>query len=158
MELVFILDRCKRYPGIAPREFRNNSGFRGALERFLSKVVTLAETSDKSNAERRTTCLNLLEGLNAEVNQVISDGTWDCGNVRSEGSEQSTQDFGAAWLSSTSRGSLNVPPPRETPLPKPAGATEKFSRTISRGENDTFIALFKNVKATPRKIKRVVNM
>lgn len=40
--------------------------------------------------------------------------------------------------------------PTEGPLP--------FARGISAKENDIFIALFRVVKATPRKIKRVVNV
>lgn len=40
----------------------------------------------------------------------------------------------------------------------PTAPLETFDRAISNGENDMFTTLFMVVHATPRKIKRVVNV
>ena len=50
-----------------------------------------------------------------------------------------------------------VPGERATPQ-LPTDSPQTFSRAISKGENDTFKDLFMVIRATPRKIKRVVNV
>ena len=156
LELVYTLDRWKNHRTPAPREILES------LDRFQMAVAL----ADKKLAEGDPR----VEKLNSIINRVISDGTLGSGDAGSrppvvpipsiqQQDEPSRSHALPAFLRETTPSLSSSPiPPRGTPPSEPPEPTVKFSRAVSPGENATFIALFKAIEATPRKIKRVVNM
>ena len=169
LELVHTLNIWRNHRGTAPREIVES------LERVEMNFDLVHKRL--ADEEHRAACLNLLEELNSVVNRVISDGTLGGGDAGSRSAliparlpqqqdPYRSHGFPAVLNEATFQLSSSAVPPRETPpsetpQPRPSLPPEpaiKFSRAVTPGENATFIALFKAVHATPRKIKRVVNM
>lgn len=123
-------------------------------------------------------CVNILEALNTEINKDLpADNGALCLRLRHGYAGSSTtrrwkREKGVSAVVKggvksshrqivTGRSRRVFEAPVQTPGDREADeewSTIYFGRNISSEENATFISLFKVVKATPRKIKRVVNV
>lgn len=166
-ELVCILSFLDQDLTNAPREIRDNGRlFHSALEDFHSQVAWLAKDNDMSTVEGgmegKAACLVLLETLNSALNNIISTPRLEGGPRDSSPptpAEPPAEPPADPPVLLPTQPALPDGTPLTQTLPPAAGVPgPTFNRTVSREENDTFIAIFQNVKATPRKIKRVVNV
>lgn len=96
--------------------------------------------------ESRSACLNIIEELNKDINKVLSKCVQPVPGRPSKLPQPPLPIAQQPVVADDTNAAISAVPAAE------------FHRGVSVEENATFIDLFEIVQATPRKIKRVVNM
>lgn len=148
MELILYLEWTTRGTSLLSLSCRLPS----ALKKFyreLARVHSDELAPTRAGIDKTQECVKLLEKLNSEINEILGRETLGFARSRSEQISRNAVEQKDAEEEVAQESSGAVPLPERSIT---------LDCAISTDENKTFIAMFRIAKATPRKMKRVVNV
>lgn len=179
LELILRVQTWKMYSMYAPGYSSATSSLESALESFyleLARIHGEKVAPTRASTDKTQKCVKLLEKLNSAINEFLRRETLE--SRKSSAEERAEEQLAEEEIAKEEfaeenddedegvKGKFAMRNPGEAPsgatstaaaVPLPDRAIALYC-AISMDENKTFIAMFRIAKATPRKMKRVVNV